>query len=92
MTPETCPNCGADLPRRARACPDCGSCEQTGWSERAGHEGLGLPDEEFDYDQFVAEEFAPEKKRPRGVHPFWWFVAFGLLAALVLPLLWRLQR
>ena len=23
--PETCPNCGADVPRGALACPECGA-------------------------------------------------------------------
>jgi hypothetical protein len=31
----SCPNCGADVPLKARACPECGSDEQTGWSEAA---------------------------------------------------------
>ena len=88
MTPETCPNCGTELAPRARACPECGSCEQTGWSERAAHDGLGLPDEEFDYDQFVADEFGGPTKRSRGLSPFWWLIALGLVVAL----LWRFWR
>ena len=46
MPPETCPNCGADVPPKARACPECGADEQTGWSEAARTDGLDLPDEE----------------------------------------------
>ncbi len=57
MTPETCPNCGADVPRNARACPECGACEKTGWSESAETDGLEIPDESFDYDDFVKREF-----------------------------------
>ena len=53
MPPETCPNCGADVPRNAKACPECGSDEKTGWSEDAGRDGLDLPDDEFDYEEFV---------------------------------------
>ncbi|MDB6021836.1 MAG: hypothetical protein JWQ04_1693, partial [Pedosphaera sp.] len=51
---ETCPNCGADLPPKAKACPECGSDDETGWSEAAAADGLGLPDEKFNYDDFVA--------------------------------------
>ena len=40
MTPENCPNCGADVPARAKACPACGADEQTGWSEQAYAGGL----------------------------------------------------
>jgi uncharacterized membrane protein YvbJ len=31
----SCPNCGADVPTKAKACPECGSDEDTGWSEEA---------------------------------------------------------
>jgi low affinity Fe/Cu permease len=36
----SCPNCGADVPIKARACPECGSDEQTGWSEAAKYTHL----------------------------------------------------
>ena len=51
--PENCPNCGADVPANAKACPACGADEKTGWSEEAYVGGLNLPDESFDYDEFV---------------------------------------
>lgn len=63
---ENCPNCGADLPRQARVCPECGSDDETGWSEAAETSHLGLPDDSFDYDKFVEKEFAPKKRRPMG--------------------------
>ncbi len=39
-----CPICGTDLPLKARACPECGSDENTGWSEDTMYDGLDLPD------------------------------------------------
>ena len=36
----TCPICGADVPIKARACPECGSDEKTGWSEAAKYTHL----------------------------------------------------
>ncbi len=42
--PETCANCGADIPPRARACPACGADEGTGWREASVYDGLNLPD------------------------------------------------
>jgi hypothetical protein len=83
MTPETCPNCGADVPRRARACPECGACETTGWSAEAEADSLGLPDEHFDYDEFVQKEFGPAPKRPRGVRPVWWATGIAVALALI---------
>ena len=37
MTPEVCPNCEAEVPAGARACPECGADESTGWSPGAQH-------------------------------------------------------
>jgi hypothetical protein len=82
MTPEVCPNCGAEVPPNAKACPACGSDEKTGWSETAYASGLGLPDEEFDYDKFVQEEFASGRAKPHGIGWFWWVIA-ALAAILV---------
>ena len=38
-----CPNCGAEVPIKAKSCPDCGSDEKTGWSEDTLYDGLDLP-------------------------------------------------
>ena len=81
--PEICPNCGAEVPPRAKACPACGSDEQTGWSEQARYDGLDLPDQNFDYDDFVKREFSGEKSVPRGMHWFWWLVAIAVAASLI---------
>ena len=83
--PRICPNCGADVPRNARACPECGSDEQTGWSEDAATGGLDLPDDEFDYDKFVKEEFGSGSPTPvpAGIHWIWWAVAVVLLLAFL---------
>ncbi len=37
-----CPNCGSEVPIKARSCPDCGSDENTGWSEDTIYDGLDL--------------------------------------------------
>jgi len=78
-----CPNCGASLPARARVCPECGSDEETGWSEEANSDGLDLPDESFDYDDFAKREFGDKSPVPRGIHWFWWVIAVLLLASIV---------
>jgi len=83
--PEICPNCGAAVPRNARACPECGADEETGWSEEARYDRLDLPDESFNYDEFTKNEFGEQSSPvPRGVHWFWWLVALGVLAGLAL--------
>jgi hypothetical protein len=80
MTPDTCPVCGADVPPNAKACPECGADEKTGWSEKARYDGLGIPDddEDFDYDAFVQREF--EGAKPKRKHQgFWTVVAIGVV-------------
>jgi hypothetical protein len=84
MTPESCPNCGADVPPNAKCCPECGSDENTGWSDDAHSDRLGLPSDQFDYDKFVKEEFGT-KRESRGIGLFWWVVA---VIVLVLFLVW----
>ncbi len=83
MPPDICPHCGAEVPRKAKACPECGSDESTGWSEDAARENLGLPDENFNYDDFVKREFGGQKIKPRGLHWVWWLVAVLLLAVFL---------
>lgn len=39
-----CPNCGAAVPLKAKACPECGSDENTGWSEDTMYDALDLPE------------------------------------------------
>jgi hypothetical protein len=48
---------------------------------------LGLPDESFDYDKFVDEEFGERPARPRGVAWGWWMVALLVLALFLLTLM-----
>ena len=85
---EACSNCGAKLPRNATVCPECGADEKTGWSETAYASGLGLPDEKFDYDEFVKEEFGGGHVKPRGIHWLWWLTALLLVLAFLVFVFW----
>jgi hypothetical protein len=88
--PENCPNCGADVPRNAKACPACGADENTGWSDETHIDGLDLPDEPFNYDDFVSREFGPKSLLPRGITWFWWIVAL-ILAVIFVAVLVRFR-
>ena len=91
MARTNCPNCGADLPRNAKVCPECGSDEKTGWSDEAHIDGLSLPDDEFDYDEFIEDEFGEKKRiKPKGLHWVWWVAALLVLAALILPFIFSM--
>ncbi len=79
------PICGEDVPpARPLACPECGADEHSGWREDAAlHDGLGLEEEEFDYDTFVEQEFgAPKRKTARQLF-FWWIIAILVVLGLI---------
>ena len=81
--PEVCPVCGEDVPRNASACPECGADHLSGWREDADTTGgLGLPDEEFNYEDFVEREFGGAVKPP-GIGWVWWAAAVAALLAFV---------
>lgn len=82
-TPAVCPVCDHEVPRGALACPECGADHNSGWREDAEtYEALGLPDEDFDYDQFVREEFGSSIK-PAGIKTIWWLTAILVIIASV---------
>jgi hypothetical protein len=77
-TPETCAQCGADIPPGAHACPECGADERTGWRETSIYDGLDLPETD-------AEADSPARKHSSrtGLAWYWWLVAVVLLLLLV---------
>lgn len=84
-TPEVCPVCGEDVPRGALACPECGADHNSGWKPGA-LDADGLPDEDFDYEEFVRDEFGPP--RTKGLHPVWWVTAVLVLILFLALALW----
>ncbi len=76
--PGDCPVCGESVPKGAKACPECGADEKSGWQEDDTSNGLDLPDEEFDYNEFVAKEFEGAKEKS-SIHSVWWITAVLLI-------------
>jgi hypothetical protein len=76
-----CPNCGADVAGGAKSCPECGSDENTGWSEDTYLDGVSLPDED--------DDSVGERSHPKGflsaANVLW------VLVALLLIGLWLFQ-
>ncbi|MEY2519338.1 MAG: hypothetical protein QOF24_1097 [Verrucomicrobiota bacterium] len=82
--PEICPVCGETVPRKALACPECGADHNSGWREDADtYGGLDLPDQDFNYDEFVREEFGSSFK-PAGIKTIWWITAILIIVGSVL--------
>ncbi|MCW0220155.1 MAG: hypothetical protein OJI67_17655 [Prosthecobacter sp.] len=84
--PGQCPACGEWVPRGAAACDDCGACAKSGWKGNSEvYDGLDLPDEDFDYDEFVEREFGSKKLvKPVSREIFWRWVAAIVLGVMVL--------
>jgi len=84
QTPEICAVCGEDVPRSALACPQCGADRNSGWREDADtYDGVDLPEHDFNYDNFVRQEFGSQAK-PAGLKTIWWIVGIALIVAFVL--------
>lgn len=92
MTPESCPNCGAEVPPGAMACPECGSSAETGWSESAAADRLGLPDESFNYEEFIESEFGARPSKPSTAKRFWRGVAVVMLVGVAIGLCYSLLK
>jgi len=61
--PKVCPVCGEDVPRVALACPECGADHSSGWRENAEvYDALDLPDQDFNYEEFVKQEFGSSRR------------------------------
>lgn len=86
-----CPFCGNEA-RVGKPCPGCvkksGKTEsgreekKRSWEQDKSADGLGLPDEDFDYDDFVAREFGKKPHRKLGVKWYWWMLGVAILALL----------
>ncbi len=77
-----CPSCGNPVSLNARSCGRCGARRRGDrWDEPESLDGLDLPDEDFDYDEFVRREFGEGKARRSFQEHLWWWVALILLIA-----------
>ena len=80
--PQVCPVCGEDVPAVAVACPQCGADYNSGWRENAEvYDAVDLPDEDFNYEEFVKREFGSSHKP--AIKRVWWITALILVAALI---------
>ena len=84
-----CPVCGAEVPPAASACPACGADDTTGWNaDRSLYDGLDLPDDECDYDEYLKKEFGDAGKPAAKRWP--WLCIIGLTFVLIALILMNL--
>ncbi|MDR0352771.1 MAG: zinc ribbon domain-containing protein [Opitutaceae bacterium] len=88
--PPECAICGTELSPNARACPNCGADERTGWDGAADlYDGLDLPGEEDTaeaYERFLRNEM-PQRARRRKHSFIITAVCLVLVAAVALSTL-----
>jgi hypothetical protein len=84
-----CPFCDREV-RVGQPCPGCAQKRKPAskparksWQSDPAADGLDLPDEEFDYEDFVAREFGRAPHRALGVKWYWWLLGIAVLAAMV---------
>ncbi|MEO5754407.1 MAG: zinc ribbon domain-containing protein [Chthoniobacterales bacterium] len=81
-TPEICPVCDEDVPPNAAACPTCGADHYSGWRSEAAAEDAISGSGDFDYEEFVRDEFGAGAKRT-AISPLWWITGLVVIAALI---------
>ncbi|MCW1921055.1 hypothetical protein OKA05_00720 [Luteolibacter arcticus] len=86
-----CPHCNADAPgkrllrkkQRPKAAAKRARVRKS-WEQDPSYDGLDLPDEDFDYDDFVAREFGHKPHRKIGIKWYWWVTAIVVVVLIVL--------
>jgi hypothetical protein len=82
-----CPHCGEEIRADAKFCQHCGSSDADGWRDEYGDDagddaGDDVGDDDFDYEEFVEENFAGRATNTR-TRPLWRLVAVVLLLAFL---------
>ncbi|NLL12116.1 MAG: zinc ribbon domain-containing protein [Fibrobacter sp.] len=72
-----CVYCGEQIDATAKACPHCGSDENTGWSENTYLDGIDLVDED-QYEEIREREFCK-----RTSFPAWQIITGVVLLAII---------
>ncbi|MBI1902451.1 MAG: hypothetical protein HYS13_15220 [Planctomycetia bacterium] len=85
-----CPHCGAKVKVGSLSCRECGSDAETGWSEGADADlptGYGDNDE-FDYDEFLENEFPDQAPVSPAQSAKKWLWAALVIAVCIATLLY----
>jgi hypothetical protein len=97
MAPEiltyVCPFCDSKV-RVGEACSGCAQKAKTpkpkkaSWQQDSSSDGLNLPDEDFDYEDFVAREFGKSPHRALGLKWYWWLLGVVVLGGMIASVFW----
>jgi hypothetical protein len=88
-----CPFCDREV-RVGKPCPGCAKKQKPAtvkakrpWEQDQMYDSLDLPDNDFDYDEFVAREFGHLPHKKIGVKWYWWLLGVVILVPMVLYLI-----
>lgn len=95
MIPEVlsyvCPFCDCEV-RVGEPCPGClkkaKKPKKRPWEQHKAQDGLNLPDDDFNYDEFVAREFGKTPHRTLGLKWYWWLLGVVVLAGMAVSAFW----
>jgi hypothetical protein len=91
-----CPSCGTEV-RVGELCPGCPKKKRSpkvskdkpkSWAQPKSGDGLDLPGEDFDYNEFISREFGKAPHHKTGQKWYWWLLATAVLIAMFFGLLW----
>ncbi len=83
-----CPYCGSDV-RVGEPCPGCTTkvrkrkTARRSWEQKKSQDGLDLPSDDFDYEDFIAREFGKKPHQTLGVKWYWWALGVVVVGALI---------
>jgi hypothetical protein len=81
-----CPYCGCEV-RVGKTCSGCAKKankpKPRSWEQDQSKDGHDLPDDDFDYEKFVAREFGKSPHQLLGIKWYWWLLAMLLLAGMI---------
>lgn len=88
-----CPYCDTEV-RVGGPCPGCAKkivkFKPARKSRKRDHstDGLSLPDDEFDYEDFIAREFGTAPHKKLGIKWYWWLIGIVALAGMAVVSFW----
>ena len=83
-----CPGCGREVRIGPAGCPHCPQPKRRkpkspptkrSWEQDPIYDTLELPDNDFNYEEFVEREFGNKPHRKIGVAFRWWALGLGLI-------------
>ncbi|MEO8615506.1 MAG: hypothetical protein ABI600_10220 [Luteolibacter sp.] len=83
-----CPFCEAEV-AVGKPCPGCTKKPKKpkpgikSWEQDSSADGLNLPDNDFDYNDFVAREFGKVPHHKTGIKWYWWILAVVILSSML---------